>query len=389
VKRFLLLGCFVLLLAAAAVGGAGWWGWQKIHQPYRGFAEDEVVVVIESGMGASAILAKLEEAGVIFDRHLARLYLQLYLGNPPLQAGEYVFREAHTVPEVLEKLIQGEVKTYPATIIEGLTVEETAKALTDQGFGDREYFLEAMRSPALIADLDPEATDLEGYLFPETYHFARGTSEEEIVETMVRTFRKAWRDEIAPRVTERVQAKLEEQSRKVLEDPEKTDSAEALEKIRPPSVRELVTLASVVEKEARLDEERPIIAGVYQNRLDRGMALQADPTVIFALKRRGTWDGNIRRPDLELDSPYNTYVYPGLPPGPIASPGLASLKAAAAPADVPYYYFVSRNDGSHVFSTTLREHNQNVERWQKRYWRERWAAERRGAGKEGGSGGRR
>lgn len=106
------------------------------------------------------------------------------------------------------------------------------------------------------------------------------------------------------------------------------------------------------------------------------MKMQADPTVIYALKHRGTWDGNLRRPDLELDSPYNTYEYPGLPPGPIASPGLASLKAAAAPADVPYYYFVSRNDGSHVFATTLREHNQNVERWQKRYWRERWARER-------------
>lgn len=376
-KRFLLFGCFLLLLAAAAVGAAGWWGWQKIHQPYRGFSEDEVVVVVEPGMGASTILAELEEAGVIFDRRLARLYLQLYLDNPPLQAGEYVFREAQTVPEVLEKLIEGEVKTYPATIIEGLTIEETAQALADQGFGDWERLLEAMRSPALIADLDPEATDLEGYLLPETYHFTRGTSEAEIVEVLVRTFREAWREEIAPRVSQRVEAELKERAQEVLADPKKGESAAALEAIRPPSVRELVTLASVVEKEARLDEERPIIAGVYQNRLHRGMALQADPTVIFALKRRGTWDGNLRRPDLELDSPYNTYVYPGLPPGPIASPGLASLKAAAAPAEVPYYYFVSRNDGSHVFSTTLREHNQNVERWQKRYWRERWAEERR------------
>jgi len=378
VKRLFLVGCLLLLLAAAAVGAAGWWGWQKIHHPYRGFAEDEVVVVVEPGMGASTILAELEEAGVIFDRRLARLYLQLYLDSPPLQAGEYVFREAHTVPEVLEKLIQGEVKTYPATIIEGLTVEETAEALADQGFGEKALFLEAMRSPAPIADLDPEAQDLEGYLLPETYHFARGTTEAEIVKTMVRHFRRAWTDEVAPQVAQRVEAELKERAQEVLDDPKRSDSAEALERIRPPSVRELVTLASVVEKEARLDEERPIIAGVYQNRLDRSMALQADPTVIFALKRRGTWDGNLRRPDLELDSPYNTYVYPGLPPGPIASPGLASLKAAAAPADVPYYYFVSRNDGSHVFATTLREHNQNVERWQKRYWRERWAAERRG-----------
>ncbi len=132
-----------------------------------------------------------------------------------------------------------------------------------------------------------------------------------------------------------------------------------------------MTLASIVEKEAQLDEERPVIAGVYRNRLDRGIGLYADPTVIFALKQLGTWDGDIRRRDLELDSPYNTYRYPGLPPGPICSPGLASLLAAATPADVPYIYFVSRNDGTHVFAETLREHNRNVDEWQRRYWRDR------------------
>jgi len=342
VKRFLLFLFVLLLLAAAAVGAAGWWGWQKIHQPYRGFAEDEVTVVIEPGLGASAILAKLEDAGVIFDRRLARLYLQLYLDSPALQAGEYTFDEALTVPQVLDKLIEGEVVTYPLTVIEGLTLEETATALAQQGFGNRERFVELMRSPALIASLDPEATDLEGYLFPDTYHFARGATEEEIVEAMVRTFLRRWQEDVEPLVAET------------------TNTA-----------RDLVTLASVVEKEARLDDERPLIAGVYQNRLDRGIALYADPTVIYALKRQGTWDGNIRKPDLQIDSPYNTYRYPGLPPGPIASPGLASLQAAAAPADVPYLYFVSRNDGSHVFSTTLAEHNRNVERWQRRYWRER------------------
>lgn len=363
-KRFLGLLALLLLLLAAAVGGATWWGWQKIHQPYRGYAEAEKVVVVEPGSGAARILAQLEGAGVVFDRRLTRLYFQLVLGSPPLQAGEYVFRRPLTVPQVLDKLVQGEVKTYPATIIEGLTLEEIAEDLADQGFGDRERFLAAMRSPALIADLDPEAQDLEGYLLPETYHFARGTSEEEVVESVVRTFRRRWETEVRPLVRESSQ-------------PSPTPS---------PTVREVVTLASVVEKEAQLDEERRIIAGVYQNRLDRGMALQADPTVIYALKRRGTWDGNLRRPDLELDSPYNTYRYPGLPPGPIASPGLASLRAAANPADVPYYYFVSRNDGSHVFATTLREHNANVERWQKRYWRKRWAEERAKAEKSGGSG---
>ena len=144
-------------------------------------------------------------------------------------------------------------------------------------------------------------------------------------------------------------------------------------------LRELVTLASIVEKECRLDEERPLVAGVYAHRLRIGMGLYADPTVIYALKKLGRWDGNLRRPDLKLDSPYNTYVGPGLPPGPICSPGLASLEAAAAPADIPYLYFVSRNDGSHVFARTLAEHNRNVSKWQKQYWRERWARERQRA----------
>jgi UPF0755 protein len=135
-------------------------------------------------------------------------------------------------------------------------------------------------------------------------------------------------------------------------------------------------LASIVEKEARLDEERPRIASVYVNRLRIGMALYADPTIIFALKRRGVWDGNLRRADLALDDPYNTYRFAGLPPGPICSPGLASLRAAAAPEEGTFLYFVGRNDGSHVFAETLAEHNRNVERWQKQYWRERWARER-------------
>jgi UPF0755 protein len=152
-----------------------------------------------------------------------------------------------------------------------------------------------------------------------------------------------------------------------------------------PSVRDIVTLASVVEKEARVEDERPLIAAVYTNRLERGMGLYADPTVIYALKRAGRWDGNIRREDLRIDSPYNTYRHAGLPPGPIASPGLASLLAAAAPADVPYLYFVSRNDGTHAFARTLAEHGVNVERWQRRYWRERRAAQRRAAA--GGAGG--
>jgi len=339
----------LLVVATLAVGAAGWWVWRGLLRPYKGFAGAERRVVVEPGDDASQILHQLAGAGVLADAELARLYLIVRLGDPPLKAGEYRFAGASTAPQVLAKLARGELVQRAVTLVEGLTLEETAGHLAGRGFGRRARLLAVMGDPAPIADLDPLATDLEGYLFPETYSFAVGTPEAEVVATLVRTFRRRWREEVAA--------------------------------ARPPgserTVREVVTLASIVEKEARVDAERPLIAGVYDNRLDRGIALYADPTVIYALKRLGRWDGNLRRADLELDSPYNTYRYPGLPPGPIASPGLASLVAAADPADVPYLYFVSKNDGTHVFAETLAEHNRNVERWQRRYWRERWARERR------------
>jgi len=335
------------ILAAVAAAGAGYWGWRLLHQPYQGY-RGERIVVVEPGQDAGSILHQLAAAGVLRDARLARAFLVYRLGDPPLHAGEYRFERPLGTPEVLDRLIRGEVVTYPLTVIEGLTLEETAAAIADAGFGDRDALLREMERAELIEDLDPEATDLEGYLFPDTYSFARGTGEAEIVATLVRTFRRRFENEVDP-----------------LLGGERT-------------VRQVVTLASIVEKEATLDPERPVIAGVYANRLRIGMALYADPTVIFALKEEGRWDGNLRRDDLRHDSPYNTYVYPGLPPGPICSPGLASLRAAAEPADTPYLYFVSRNDGSHVFARTLREHNRNVHEWQKRYWQRRWAEERNG-----------
>jgi UPF0755 protein len=189
----------------------------------------------------------------------------------------------------------------------------------------------------LIRDLDAAATDLEGYLFPNTYAMPRKSTAGELVERMVTAFR----DALSPEVVERAAA-------------------------RGLSVRQLVTLASLVEKETAKPDERPIVAAVYSNRLRIGMGMQCDPTVIYALEREGRYTGNLTREDLRFDSPYNTYRYAGLPPGPIASPGRASLEAAASPADVPYIYFVSRNDGSHVFSTTLDEHNRNVFEYQKK-----------------------
>ena len=350
-RRRLRLGCVLALLLAVAAAGAAAYGWWVVL-PYQGYPGSEKLVEVAPGTGAARILEQLGREGVLSNPWIARAYLVYVLRNPPLQAGEYRFAGPMTFPEVLRKLIRGDVVSRGVTIVEGFSMEDIAEQLAAAGAGRREVFLEQMRSPALVADLDPAAPDLEGYLYPETYRFRVGTSEAEIVATLVKTFRSRFERQVRPLLAAGTGAA---------------------------TVREVVTLASIVEKEAQAAAERPIIAGVYRNRLRRHMALDADPTVIYALRRLGRWDGSIHHDDLRLDSPYNTYRYAGLPPGPICSPGLPSLQAAARPADVPYLYFVSRHDGTHVFATTLEEQNRNVEIWQRRYWRERRQEERRDA----------
>ena len=345
-----LLVLLILLLVPAAFAG---WSWWKLQRPYKGYPDTERQVTIAPGTSATEILQILQKEGIIADANLARFYLIYFMGDPALQAGDFSFRGPLSTPQVLKKVARGQVVTASVTLVEGLSLDEIADRLEQAGLGEREVFLDLMRSPELIADLDPEAPDLEGYLFPETYSFAHHTDEQTVVATLVKTFRKRWEKQVAP-----------------LLGPHPSRS-----------LREIVTLASIVEKEARVPSERPLIAGVYANRVRQRIGLRADPTVIFALKRLGRWNGNIRRSDLQVDSPYNTYRYAGLPPGPICSPGLASLTAAADPAGVPYLYFVSRNDGTHVFSTTLQEHNRNVELWQRQYWRDRRDRERREAGR--------
>jgi len=222
-----------------------------------------------------------------------------------------------------------------------------ARIYEQQGFGKSAAFLEAAREAVPIHHVDPEARDLEGYLFPETYALRRDSTARSLVHTMVARFEQLFT----------------------------TEMQQAAEKLGL-TTRQAVTLASLVEKETAVDTERPIVAAVYWNRLKIHMGLQCDPTVIYALQKAGRYNGNLRRDDLHFDSPYNTYRYAGLPPGPIANPGLASLKAAVAPAEVDYLYFVSRNDGSHVFARTLDEHNENVRKFQVEYFRDQRAAER-------------
>jgi UPF0755 protein len=251
---------------------------------------------------------------------------------------------------VVEHVAKGDVYKRLLTFAEGLTIAEMAKVFADRGFGTAEEFAQAAADPSPIRDLDPKALDLEGYLFPETYALPRNTPAADVVKQMVALFKQSF-------------------------DAELRNAAS----VAGLSIREIVTLASLVEKETAQASERPLVAAVYRNRLLQHMPMQADPTVIYALQKAGRYNGNIRRDDLQMDSPYNTYRYPGLPPGPIASPGLAALQAAVRPANVSHLYFVSRNDGTHVFADTLAEHNRNVATWQVKFFR-------RGSNRQGGSG---
>jgi UPF0755 protein len=337
-KALLLIGVLVIVVAATA----GWFVWSRVHEPYRGFAAAEQFVDIPQGTGASAIGARLAEAGVVRDAETFRIALWLSGRGRDLKAGEYRFDRDASPMEVIDRIARGDVHKRLITFREGLIIPELAQVFEERGFGPAAAFERAAGNTALIADLDPEARDLEGYLFPETYALPRGTSADELVAQMVALFKRLYAEPL------RAEA-----------------SAAGL------TTRQVVTLASLVEKETARPEERPLVGAVYRNRLKLGMGMQADPTVIYALQKAGRYDGNLSRDDLQFDSPYNTYRHAGLPPGPIANPGLASLEAAVRPAPVSHLYFVSRNDGSHVFADTLAEHNRNVQEWQIRYFRQR------------------
>lgn len=343
------LGALVLLAGVAAAGG-GWLLFQGLQRPYRGYAHAEQFVEIPAGTGTAGIGQRLVDAGVVVDTLTFRLAVATSGQAQRLQAGEYRFTEALTPLAVLNALARGEVYVRKLTFREGLTIAEMAAAYELKGFGPAAAFQQAASAATLVAGLDPQARDLEGYLFPDTYTLTRKASVDTLVAGMVERFKAV----AGPAFLELA-------------------AAQGL------TLRQVVTLAALVEKETAREEERPLVAAVYRNRLRVGMPMQADPTLIYALTRAGRYDGNIRKTDLRFDSPYNTYRYPGLPPGPIAAPGRASLEAVLHPADVTYLYFVSRNDGSHAFAGTLVEHNRNVRRFQVEYFRQKRAA-RTGSG---------
>jgi len=313
----------------ATLAGTLLWGLWLLADGTRPYLRSKAptVVNIQRGTSVSEIARQLQDAGVIRSRQTF-LWLHYLWPADTLKAGEYAYNYPVSTLEVLRKLARGEASYDLLTIPEGYNRFEIADAVAAEGLTTREEFLEATEDTSLLADLDPQATDLEGYLFPDSYHFSRDVEAAQIVQTMVGRFRQVY------------------------------SSLEPSEGGRP--VREIVTLASLVEKETGELEERPLIAAVFYNRLKRGIALQCDPTVIYAAILENRYDGKIRQSHLTSPSPYNTYLRRGLPPGPIANPGKVSLRAALSPASSDYLFFVANPDGGHTFSRTLTEHNQAV-----------------------------
>jgi UPF0755 protein len=317
----------LLLGIAAAVAAASWW----VRVPYAGFHEP-VFVDIPKGTGTRGIARLLARAGVI-EHPLQLLLVRAMHPGTRLKAGEYRFEKPASPWQIFDRIARGDIFYYALPAPEGNTIFDIAAALERERIMPARAFLDAARAPAPIRDLDPKAPSLEGYLFPDTYRVARHTTAGELCRMMTERFRKAWQRLEAPQV----------------------------------DMHTIVTLASLVEKEARLPEERPVIASVYLNRLRLHLPLQCDPTTIYAALLENRYRGAIHRSDLESRQLYNTYQHAGLPPGPIANPGIESLRAALHPADTGFLYFVLRPDGSggHEFSKDLAQHDRAVQKYRR------------------------
>ena len=312
---------FLVFVLLGAVGVAGW----AIFTPFG--PSNETFIDIAPGSSTIEIARQLQSAGVVRNQFAFDLWRRVRKGK--LKAGEYRFNHPAPLTEVYDRIARGDVYTVAVTVPEGATIFDVATRLEQAGIATRQEFLDQQpRLTDLIADLDPHARTLEGYLFPDTYRFPRKTTATQIAAAMVRQFRVV-----------------------------------AAEIGLKENVHDVVTLASLVERESAVDAERPLVASVFENRLAKHMPLMTDPSVIYGLEVRNTWRGSIHASDLKLDTPYNTYLHAGLPPGPVANPGLPALRAALNPAASKYLYFVAAGanpQGKSLFSTTLEEHTRNV-----------------------------
>ena len=309
----------LFLLVALAAGG--WWAW-AVYVPVTPPGNQSVL--LRSGYSTRRIAIELKRAGVIHSVFAFRVWHELH-PKLSLKAGEYLFDRQASMRQVHDRIARGDVYFHVVTIPEGYTMFDIAKAMEAAGLGSAQDFLKITNRTELISDLAPEAKSLEGYLFPSTYQFTRTQSREEMVGAMVRQFRQ---------VAQQIGLNSD--------------------------VHRTVTMASIVEKETASPDERPMVASVYYNRLAHRVTLDADPSVIYALLLVGNFSGSLHHADLGIESPYNTYRFRGLPPGPIGNPGQSSLTAAMHPANTDFFYFVSDGNGHHRFARDLAEHNRNV-----------------------------
>ena len=313
----------VILVLASGIFAA--WAAASLLMPET--PQPQTVVTIKPGTTTRQMARELESAGVLQSAFAFRI-LNVLEGRRTLKAGDYLFEQPATALDIYDRLARGDVISVAVVIPEGFNRWEIATALEQAKLCSRDEFLRVVHAETgLVKDVDPAADSLEGYLFPDTYHLTPSQSPREIAAAMVQRFRK---------------------------------EASSLGLSGKPDLRRMVIMASIVEKETSVPEERALVAGVFENRLARGIALATDPSVIYAALLAGKYDGVIHQSDLDRDSPYNTYRFPGLPPGPIANPGRAALAAAMHPERSDFLYFVANNKGGHNFSRTLEEHNRNV-----------------------------
>jgi UPF0755 protein len=328
-RRALLIFLILIIL----VGGFAGWITYSIYTPYQGFAAPGVFVEIPKGASIRSISRLLADNGVVRSSIAFELLARRH-SRRKLEAGEYYFDHPDTALGVFETLASGRVFEISVTVPEGYNSFQIADLLETKGLVIRDAFLAGSRDPSPIHDLAPGAPSVEGFLFPATYQFPRHVTAEQVIAAMTLHFREEWAKLIAS---------------------------------NPPSggrsVEQIVTLASLVESETPKADERPMVAGVFENRLRKRMLLDCDPTVVYALEKANAYKGALTTSDLRVNSPYNTYKFAGLPPGPIANPGEASLRAAIEPPAVEYLYFVADTEGGHFFARTLAEHNRNVARY--------------------------
>ena len=330
----ILLAALIFLSVAAAVCIGLIIDFYRYSDTTRNLGKQEIIVSIASGDTFSETVSRLVGAGVVVHPSKFKLLARLTGDDKRMKAGEFVFTGQLSPRDVIGILVKGAVKLYKLTVPEGYNIYQVAQLVQEAGFGTADSFIERITNAEFINQLNIKAETLEGYLFPDTYFFPKNAHPQAVAITMVKRFREVFTDQWRLRARE-----------------------------QGFSIHEVVTLASIIEKETGAAPERELIASVFHNRLKKGMRLEADPTVIYGLKE---FDGNLTRRHLETPTPYNTYIIKGLPPGPIANPGKAALNATLFPSDSKYLFFVAKRDGTHQFSTNFKDHQAAVIKYQLR-----------------------